>query len=119
MKDSIEEWFRKIFKVLRISIYIIIMVLFAWVVINFILKNTSMPSFSWWSSTFLSDNYSKSIITEVEASGRNIRSVQFIDTFGRVCTSVYSSDSSGFDCDYPPTERLNWSMEDYKKTIRK
>lgn len=108
----------KLKDLIKTILYVFIVLFLAFFIMK-LLFNVQMPSFSWWSSTFLSDNYSKSIITEVEASGRNIRSVQFIDAFGRVCASVYSSDSSGFDCDYPPAERMNWTIEDYRKLLKK
>lgn len=108
----------KLKDLIRTILYTFIVLFIAFFVMK-LLFNVQMPSFSWWSATFLSDTYSKSIITEVEASGRNIRSVQFIDVFGRVCASVYSSDSSGFDCDYPPVERMNWTIEDYRKLLKK
>lgn len=84
-----------------------------------LLFNLQMPNFSWWSATFLSDNYSKSIITEVEASGHNVRSISYIDSFGRVCTSIYANAGTGFDCDYPPEDKKNWTIEDYRKQLKK
>lgn len=100
-------------------------VLYAFIVLFltfFILKllfNIQMPTFSWWSTTLLSDNYSRSIITEVEASGHNIRKVQSIDAFGRVCTDTFSNAGTSTDCDYPPVEKMNWTIEDYKKALKR
>lgn len=114
MKSVISDCFR----FLRISIYIALLLTVAFFILK-LLFNISMPSFSWWSASLLSDNYSKSIITEVEASGYNIRKVQSIDAFGRVCTDTYSTIGTSADCDYPPMERKDWTIEDYKKLIKK
>ena len=42
---------------------------------------------------------------EVASSGYNIRKVQSIDVFGRVCTDTYAVAGTASDCDYPPVER--------------
>lgn len=92
------------------------------VVVILILKlvfNIQIPVLSWWSATLLSDNYSRSIITEVEASGYNIRKVQSIDAFGRVCANTFSNAGTSEDCDYPPIERAHWTIEDYRKLLKK
>ena len=122
MKERIKEQFKSFidgcFRLVRISLYISIML----VVIYFVLKlvfNIQLPSWSWWSTTFLSDNKTSSIITEVESSGYNIRKVQSIDAFGRVCTDTYAVAGTSTDCDYPPIERANWTIEDYKKLLKK
>ena len=92
------------------------------VIIYFTLKlvfNIQMPSWSWWSTTLLSDNKVSSIITEVESSGYNIRKIQSIDVFGRVCTDTYAVAGTSTDCDYPPEDKKDWVIEDYKKLIKK
>ena len=92
------------------------------VIIYFTLKlvfNIQMPSWSWWSATLLSDNKVSSIITEVESSGYNIRKIQSIDAFGRVCTDTYAVTGTSTDCDYPPEDKKDWTIEDYKKLIKK
>ena len=78
-----------------------------------------VPGFSWWSTTLFKDNFAKSIITEVEASGHNIRKVQSIDVFGRVCTDTFSNAGTSTDCDYPPVDKRDWTIEDYKKLLKK
>lgn len=77
-----------------------------------------VPGFSWWSAALFSDNKSSSIITEVESSGHNMRNVQYIDAFGRVCTNSYANAGTGLDCDYPPQERKDWTIEDYRKKLK-
>lgn len=122
MKERIKEQFKSFidgcFRLVRISLYISIML----VVVYFVLKlvfNIQLPSWSWWSTTFLSDNKTSSIITEVASSGYNIRKVQSIDAFGRVCTDTYAVAGTSTDCDYPPIERRDWTIEDYKKLLKK
>ena len=66
-----------------------------------------------------SDNKVSSIITEVESSGYNIRKVQSIDVFGRVCTDTYAVAGTSTDCDYLPEDKKDWVIEDYKKLIKK
>ena len=118
MKDFFKEKVRQVVALLKICLYIVI----ALVAVYFILKlvfNIQIPSWSWWSTTLLSDNKTASIITEVESSGYNIRKVQSIDAFGRVCTDTYAVAGTSTDCDYPPIERANWTIEDYKKLLKK
>ena len=86
---------------------------------SIISKNFNIPSFSWWSASLLADSKSDSFITEVEASGYNMRNVQYIDIFGRVCGNTFvSAGPAGMDCDFPPAEYKNWTMEDYKKAAK-
>ena len=40
------------------------------------------------------------------------KNVQFIDAFGRVCSSVYANAGTGFDCDYPSPDKKDWTIED-------
>ena len=111
LKNKIIGWLMMLFWIIGISVVFI-----------FILKllfNIQLPSWSWWSATLLSDNKTKSIITEVESSGYNIRKVQSIDIFGRVCTDTYAVAGTSTDCDYPPEDRKNWTIEDYKKLLKK
>lgn len=118
MKDYLKEQFRRALVIFRFSLYISIMI----VMVYFVLKlmfNIQLPSWSWWSATLLSDNKISSIITEVESSGYNIRKIQSIDAFGRVCTDTYAVAGTSTDCDYPPIERANWTIEDYKKLLKK
>lgn len=113
---------REQFKQLIRLIKIILGWFAALVVLYFVLKlafNIQLPSWSWWSATLLSDNKTSSIITEVESSGYNIRKVQSIDVFGRVCTDTYAVAGTSTDCDYPPEDRKNWTIEDYKKQLKK
>lgn len=122
MKERIKEQFKSFidgcFRLVRISLYISIVL----AVVYFVLKlvfNIQLPSWSWWSTTFLSDNKTSSIITEVASSGYNVRKVQSIDAFGRVCTDTYAVAGTASDCDYPPVERRDWTIEDYKKLLKK
>lgn len=86
---------------------------------NIIQKTLALPSFSWWSATILSDSKSDSIITEVESSGYNMRTVQYIDAFGRVCTNAYvQGGQAGMDCDFPSEDKKDWTIEDYKKALK-
>lgn len=117
MKEFVKEKYRQLLVVLKVLFYCSIVI----VVIYFILKllfNIQLPSWSWWSTTLLSDNKTSSIITEVESSGYNIRKVQSIDAFGRVCTDTYAVAGTSTDCDYPPVERRDWTIEDYKKLLK-
>ena len=118
MKEFIKEQFRKAIVTLKISAYLSIMLVIAYFVLK-LAFNIQLPSWSWWSTTLLSDNKATSIITEVESSGYNIRNVQTIDAFGRVCTSTYATAGTASDCDYPPIERRDWTIEDYKKLLKK
>lgn len=118
MKDYLKEQFRKALVILRISVVISIIIIIGLLVLK-IAFNIQLPSWSWWSATLLSDNKTSSIITEVESSGYNIRKVQSIDAFGRVCTDTYAVAGTSTDCDYPPIERANWTIEDYKKLLKK
>ena len=111
LKNKIIGWLMMLFWIIGISVVFI-----------FILKllfNIQLPSWSWWSATLLSDNKTSSIITEVESSGYNIRKVQSIDVFGRVCTDTYAVAGTSTDCDYPPEDRKNWTIEDYKKLLKR
>ena len=118
IKEFIKEQFRKILVILKISFYISIMLVFAYFVLKLVF-NIQLPSWSWWSATLLSDNKTSSIITEVESSGYNIRKVQSVDVFGRVCTDTYAVAGTSTDCDYPPEDRKNWTIEDYKMLLKK
>ena len=110
-KEKVISWLITISIVLGFSVGLMLVLKFAF--------NIQVPVLSWWSATLLSDNYSRSIITEVESSGYNIRKVQSIDAFGRVCTNTFSNAGTSEDCDYPPIERVNWTIEDYRKLIKK
>ena len=111
LKNKIIGWLMILFWIIGISVVFI-----------FILKllfNMQLPSWSWWSSTLLSDNKTKSIITEVESSGYNMRTVQYIDAFGRVCTNAYvQGGQAGMDCDFPSEDKKDWTIEDYKKALK-
>ena len=118
LKELIKEQFRKVIVTLKISFYVSIVLVIAYFVLK-LAFNVQLPSWSWWSATLLSDNKTSSIITEVESSGYNIRKVQSIDVFGRVCTDTYAVAGTSTDCDYPPIERRDWTIEDYKKLLKK
>ena len=118
MKEKFKSSISDCFSLVRISFYISIMLILVYFVLKLVF-NIQLPSWSWWSSTLLSDNYAKSIITEVESSGYNIRKVQSIDVFGRVCTDTYAVAGTSTDCDYPPEDRKNWTIEDYKKLLKR
>lgn len=118
MKEFFKDMLQKFFATLRVSIYISIIIIIGLLALK-IVFNIQLPSLSWWSATLLSDNKTASIITEVESSGYNIRKVQSIDVFGRVCTDTYAVAGTSTDCDYPPEERANWTIEDYKKQLKK
>ena len=118
MKEFLQNKVRQLIAVLKVLFSIMVLL----VIIYFTLKlvfNIQMPSWSWWSTTLLSDNKVSSIITEVESSGYNIRKVQSIDVFGRVCTDTYAVSGTSTDCDYPPEDKKDWTIEDYKKLIKK
>lgn len=118
MKEFFKEKWRQLLAILKIATAIlIVIVIFYWILK--LVFNIQLPSWSWWSATLLSDNKTASIITEVESSGYNIRKVQSIDAFGRVCTDTYAVAGTSTDCDYPPIERANWTIEDYKKLLKK
>ena len=110
-KEKVISWLITISIVLCFSVGLMLVLKFAF--------NIQVPVLSWWSATLLSDNYSRSIITEVESSGYNIRKVQSIDAFGRVCTDTYAVAGTSTDCDYPPIDRRDWTIEDYKKLLKK
>ena len=119
MKEKILGKFRALWyytKATLIALLISAGILY-WVAPESVIK--LVPGFSWWSATLFSDNKSNSIITEVESSGHNMRNVQYIDAFGRVCTNSYANAGTGLDCDYPPVERRDWTIEDYKKLLKK
>lgn len=118
MKEKFKSFISNCFRLVRVSFYILIMLILVYFVLKSVF-NIQLPSWSWWSSTLLSDNKTSSIITEVESSGYNIRKVQSIDVFGRVCTDTYAVAGTSTDCDYPPIERANWTIEDYKKLLKK
>lgn len=119
MKEKISNAFKTFWYYTKATLiaFGISLALLYFVAPNSVLK--LIPSFSWWSTTLFSDNYTKSIITEVEASGHNIRKVQSIDAFGRVCTDTFSNAGTSTDCDYPPASKSDWSIEDYKKLLKK
>lgn len=118
MKEKLKEFKDKLislcYKLLFVFGFLVVIVLILKLVFNI-----QVPVLSWWSATLLSDNYSRSIITEVEASGYNIRKVHSIDAFGRVCTDTFSNAGTGLDCDWPPLERAHWTIEDYRKLLKK
>ena len=118
IKGFFKEKFRQFLVILRISIFSSLLIVIAYFVLKLVF-NIHMPSWSWWSTTLLSDNKTASIITEVESSGYNIRKVQSIDIFGRVCTDTYAVAGTFTDCDYPLIERADWTIEDYKKLLKK
>lgn len=118
IKGFFKEKFRQFLVILRISIFSSLLIVIAYFVLKLVF-NIQMPSWSWWSTTLLSDNKTSSIITEVESSGYNIRKVQSIDVFGRVCTDTYAVAGTSTDCDYPPIDRRDWTIEDYKKLLKK
>lgn len=39
--------------------------------------------------------------------------------FGRICTDTYAVAGTSTDCDYPPEDKKDWVIEDYKKLIKK
>lgn len=118
IKGFMREQLRKLLVTLKISFYITIVLVISYFTLK-LAFNVQLPSWSWWSATLLSDNKTASIITEVESSGYNIRKVQSIDVFGRVCTDTYAVAGTSTDCDYPPEDRKNWTIEDYKKQLKK
>lgn len=118
LKGFMKEQLRKLLVILKISFYVSILLVVAYFVLKLVF-NIQLPSWSWWSATLLSDNKTNSIITEVESSGYNIRKVQSIDVFGRVCTDTYAVAGTSTDCDYPPIDRRDWTIEDYKKLLKK
>ncbi len=116
--EKIKNFFGALYMYLKLSLLVVCTIIFIWWILapNSLMK--VIPSYSWWSATLFSDNKVNSIITEVEASGHNIRKVQSIDVFGRVCTDTYSNAGTSTDCDYPPQERREWTIEDYKKLLK-
>jgi hypothetical protein len=116
LKYYLKEKVREFLIVLKVIFLSSVLIVIGYFLLKFVF-NIPLPSFSWWSATFLSDNKIKSVITEVESSGHNIRAVQFIDAFGRVCTVTFGNSGTGLDCDYP-LDRKNWLIEDYKKELK-
>lgn len=58
-------------------------------------------SFSWWSAQISGMSTIKSSQYQVDASGQDLRAYSFIDTYGRVCTTVFASQTgAGLDCDF-------------------
>lgn len=117
--EKIRNFLTTIYLYLKIALVSIVLIVVIWLIVSPTTLYNALPSFSWWSATFLSDSKTRSIVTEVEASGYNIRKVQSIDVFGRVCTDTYSSAGTSTDCDYPPVERMNWTIENYKVLLKK
>lgn len=118
MLESVKKFLGTVYLYLKILILSGLILLSIWWYISPTSFYNFLPSFSWWSATLLSDNKAGSIITEVESSGYNIRKVQSIDAFGRVCTDTYANAGTSTDCDYPPVERRDWTIEDYKKLLK-
>ena len=116
--EKIRKFFSDVYLYLKLTVLFLFIVLSLLAVISPTTLMKIIPSYSWWSATLFSDNKTNSIITEVEASGHNIRKVQSIDTFGRVCTDVFANSGMATSCEYPPEERKNWNIEDYKKLLR-
>ena len=119
MKETLSNFLKTIINYIKIvlSVTVIVVVLGLIFIPDTVVK--IIPSFSWFSTALTSDNYSRSIITEVEASGHNIRNIQYVDAFGRVCTNSYANAGTGLDCDYPQADKKDWAIEDYKKALRK
>ena len=116
--DKIKNFLGTIYLYLKIFVVTMLIGLIIWGVLSPTTFMKVIPSYSWWSATLFSDNKTNSIITEVEASGHNIRKVQSIDAFGRVCTDVFANSGMATSCEYPPEERKNWTIEDYKKLLK-
>ena len=116
--DKIKNFFSTVYLYLKLMLLVICIIIVTWWLIapNSLMK--VIPSYSWWSATLFSDTKVNSIITEVEASGHNIRKVQSIDAFGRVCTDTFANSGMATSCEYPPEERKNWTIEDYKKLLK-
>ena len=112
------SFFQKLKALIQIIFFAGIVLTVAFIALK-VLFGIQLPSLSWWSATILSDNYAKSIITEVESSGYNMRTVQYIDAFGRVCTNAYvQNGQAGMDCDFPSEDKKDWTIEDYKKALK-
>lgn len=48
----------------------------------------------------------KSTINEVQASGWDIRTLSWIDSHGRYCTTIFTNEKGGdIDCDFKPEPR--------------
>lgn len=48
----------------------------------------------------------KSTINEVQASGWDIRTLSWVDTHGRYCTTLFTNEKGGtIDCDFKPEPR--------------
>ena len=117
MREKFRNFISSCVRFILNIIYAFIVLFFTFLILK-LLFNIQMPTFSWWSATLFSDNKINSIITEVESSGHNIRKVQSIDAFGRVCTDVFANSGMATSCEYPPEERKNWTIEDYKKLLK-
>ena len=119
MKEKLKNAYLFVYKWTVRLIFTAIVCLVGYVGFNTLSKNVSLPSLSWWSATLFADSKSDSIITEVKAPGYNMRNVQYIDAFGRVCGNAFvSAGPAGMDCDFPPEEYKNWTIEDYKKAAK-
>ena len=42
-----------------------------------------------------------------------------VGLIGRVCTDTFSNAGTSTDCDYPPVEKMNWTIDDYKKSLKR
>lgn len=116
--DKIKNFLSTIYLYLKLTFLTILIIVALWVVLSPSSFFKAVPSLSWWSATLFSDYKVDSIVTEVEASGYNIRKVQSIDAFGRVCTDTFASTSMATSCEYPSEERKNWTIEDYRKLAK-
>ena len=116
--DKIKNFLGTIYLYLKVFVLTMLVVVTLWGVISPSTFMKVIPSLSWWSATLFSDYKVNSIITEVEASGYNIRKVQSIDAFGRVCTDTFANSGMATSCEYPPEERKNWTIEDYRKLAK-
>lgn len=74
-------------------------------------------SFSWFESKLNSSGTIPSTWNEVKAAGYDFRSYTWIDTAGRVCTTLFTNDRGGsIDCDFPPKD---FDYESFlKKTVK-
>jgi hypothetical protein len=119
MKEKLKNAYLFMHKWTVRLIFTVIVCLVGYIGFNTVSKNFDLPSFSWWSATLLSDNKIDSIITEVESSGYNMRIVQYIDVFGKLCTNAYvQGGQSGMDCIRPDEDKKNWTIEDYRKSLK-
>ena len=118
MKEKLTNAYLYVYNLLVKLISAVVICLVVYTGYNLVAKFVNLPSISWWSASLFSDYKVDSIVTEVAAPGYNIRKVQSIDAFGKLCTDTFATIGMATSCEYPPEERKNWTIEDYRKLAK-